>query len=112
MYLGRIVETGPTERVFTEPRAPLYQGAARLDPLARPRAPKHQAVALGDVPSPDRPPPGCHYHPRCAVRLATCSRYDPPVMPLHDGFSRCVLTPDAEDSPPDRAEIAMATPSP
>ncbi len=91
MYLGRIVETGPTERIFTEPRhpytKPLLASVPSLDPGAR----RMKPAALGDVPSPENPPPGCHYHPRCAVRLAQCSRDDPPVVTFPDGMSRCVL---------------------
>jgi oligopeptide/dipeptide ABC transporter ATP-binding protein len=48
-------------------------------------------VALGDVPSPENPPPGCHYHPRCDVRLPECSHADPPVVAFADGMCRCVL---------------------
>lgn len=91
MYLGRIVETGPTERIFAEPRHPytkaLLASIPSLDPARRGIKP----AALGDVPSPDNPPPGCHYHPRCAVRLPVCSREDPPVVEFPDGMSRCVL---------------------
>jgi len=91
MYLGRIVEIGPTERIFTEPRHPytkaLLASIPSLDPARRGIRP----AALGDVPSPDNPPPGCHYHPRCAVRLPVCSREDPPVVEFPDGMSRCVL---------------------
>lgn len=91
MYLGRIVEIGPTERIFTEPRHPytkaLLASIPSLDPARRGIKP----AALGDVPSPDNPPHGCHYHPRCAVRLPVCSREDPPVVELPDGMSRCVL---------------------
>jgi peptide/nickel transport system ATP-binding protein len=91
MYLGRIVEIGPTERIFTEPRHPytkaLLASIPSLDPARRGIKP----AALGDVPSPDNPPSGCHYHPRCAVRLPVCSREDPPVVEFPDGMSRCVL---------------------
>jgi peptide/nickel transport system ATP-binding protein len=91
MYLGRIVEIGPTERIFTEPRHPytkaLLASIPSLDPARRGIKP----AALGDVPSPDNPPSGCHYHPRCAVRRPVCSREDPPVVEFPDGMSRCVL---------------------
>jgi peptide/nickel transport system ATP-binding protein len=91
MYLGRIVEVGPTERVFNAPRHPytkaLLASIPSLDPARRGIKP----AALGDVPSPDKQPSGCHYHPRCAVRLPTCSQEDPPVVEFADGMSRCVL---------------------
>jgi peptide/nickel transport system ATP-binding protein len=91
MYLGRIVELGPTERIFAEPRHPytkaLLASVPSLDPAQRGIKP----AALGDVPSPANPPSGCHYHPRCPVRLADCSRVDPPVVQFADGMCRCVL---------------------
>jgi peptide/nickel transport system ATP-binding protein len=91
MYLGRIVELGPTERIFAAPRHPytkaLLDSVPSLDPADRVLKP----AALGDVPSPANPPSGCHYHPRCAVRLPECSRDDPPAVALPDGMCRCVL---------------------
>ena len=94
MYLGRIVELGPTERIFTAPRHPytkaLLASVPSLDPARRALKP----AALGDVPSPANPPSGCHYHPRCGVRLAGCSREEPPVVELADGMCRCVLERD------------------
>jgi peptide/nickel transport system ATP-binding protein len=94
MYLGRIVELGPTERIFTDPRHPytkaLLASVPSLDPAERGIKP----AALGDVPSPANPPPGCHYHPRCPVRLPDCSRVDPPVVEYPDGMCRCVLATD------------------
>jgi peptide/nickel transport system ATP-binding protein len=98
MYLGRIVETGPTERIFAEPRHPytkaLLASIPSLDPMRRSTRP----VALGDVPSPERPPPGCHYHPRCVSRLESCSRDDPPVVEFADGISRCILSRRERDA--------------
>ncbi|HEX5958382.1 MAG TPA: ABC transporter ATP-binding protein [Hyphomicrobiaceae bacterium] len=91
MYLGRIVEEGSTERIFTAPRHPytraLLASVPSLDPARRLAKP----AALGDVPSPANPPSGCHYHPRCPVRLTECSVKDPPVVALADGMCRCVL---------------------
>ncbi|HWE19880.1 MAG TPA: ABC transporter ATP-binding protein [Hyphomicrobiaceae bacterium] len=97
MYLGRIVELGPTERIFAGPRHPytkaLLASVPSLDPARRHIKP----AALGDVPSPAKPPPGCHYHPRCAVRLPECSVKDPPVVAFPDGMSRCVLAATGGD---------------
>jgi peptide/nickel transport system ATP-binding protein len=99
MYLGRIVEAGTTERIFAEPRHPytkaLLASIPSLDPSRRAMKP----AALGDVPSPEKPPPGCHYHPRCTVRLPACSQADPPVVQLSDGMCRCVLASHAQHAP-------------
>ena len=92
MYLGRIVEIGPTERIFTAPRHPYTKALLASIPSLDPARRSVKPAALGDVPSPDKPPTGCHYHPRCVVRLPTCSREDPPVVEFPDGMSRCVLS--------------------
>jgi peptide/nickel transport system ATP-binding protein len=92
MYLGRIVETGPTERIFTEPRHPYTKALLGSIPSLDPNRRSTKPVALGDVPSPERPPPGCHYHPRCSERLESCSHDDPPVVAFADGICRCVLS--------------------
>jgi peptide/nickel transport system ATP-binding protein len=94
MYLGRIVEVGPTERIFGEPRHPYTKALLASIPSLDPARRSVKPVALGDVPSPERPPPGCHYHPRCAVRLERCGREDPPVVHFSDGQSRCFLSID------------------
>jgi peptide/nickel transport system ATP-binding protein len=91
MYLGRIVEIGPTERIFSEPRHPYTKALLASVPSLDPGKRRMRPVALGDVPSPENPPPGCHYHPRCTVRLPECSREDPPVVRFADGMCRCVL---------------------
>jgi peptide/nickel transport system ATP-binding protein len=91
MYLGRIVETGPTERIFTEPRHPYTKALLASIPSLDPARHGTKPMAMGDVPSPERPPPGCHYHPRCVSRLESCSRDDPPVVEFADGVCRCIL---------------------
>jgi peptide/nickel transport system ATP-binding protein len=73
MYLGRIVERGPVERVLAAPAHPytvaLLAAVPRLDEASIERAP---APVAGDPPSPLDPPPGCHFHPRCPHATDIC----------------------------------------
>ncbi len=70
MYLGRIVEHGDTEAVFTNPSHPYTQGLLRAVPDLRKRR-EEPPPLLGEVPSPLAPPSGCHFHPRCPVLQGT-----------------------------------------
>ena len=60
MYLGRIVETGPAEGVFADPRHPYTRALLSAIPVASPAARRERRILQGDVPSPIDPPPGCH----------------------------------------------------
>lgn len=91
MYLGRIVETGRTERIFAEPQHPYTQALLASVPSLDPDRPSNtKPLLMGDIPSPEHPPTGCHYHPRCAVRLPRCDQEVPPVTALPDGICRCL----------------------
>jgi len=102
MYLGRIVETAPTEALFTDPRHPYTRGLLDAVPSVDPTRRNADPPILGDVPSPSSPPPGCHFHTRCPVALERCAREDPPVVRLGAGRSaRCFLAdPSAAPSSP------------
>jgi len=81
MYLGKVVEEAGTAELYANPLHPytkaLLEAAPRRDPLA-PRA----RVLPGEPPSPVRPPSGCHFHPRCPVAEAVCSREEPPLLAI------------------------------
>jgi oligopeptide/dipeptide ABC transporter ATP-binding protein len=96
MYLGEIVELGPTERIFEAPAHPytkvLLAAIPSVDPACRGGAPP----VLGDVPSPSDPPSGCHFHTRCGAVMDRCRKQAPPMRPVDGGgASRCFL-PEGE----------------
>ena len=84
MYLGRIVESAPTEALFDAPRHPytraLLAEAPRLDQRKRDFAP-----IKGEIPSPLNPPPGCHFNPRCPHADDLCRRARPTLESAGEG---------------------------
>jgi peptide/nickel transport system ATP-binding protein/oligopeptide transport system ATP-binding protein len=79
MYLGRIVEQGPTEDVFLNPRHPYTRALLGAVPRMEPRRKRERATLEGEPPSPLSPPPGCHFHPRCPWAIDQC-RVTPPAL--------------------------------
>ena len=65
MYLGRIVETGPTEDVLARPAHPYTTALLSAVPVPDPDTQRLRIVLPGDPPSPSNPPSGCAFHPRC-----------------------------------------------
>jgi len=80
MYLGRIVEHGPGDRVYDEPRHPYTQALLSAAPKPDPNAPRDRILLLGDVPSPSSIPSGCRFHPRCPKVFGPCAELDPSVV--------------------------------
>ena len=77
MYMGRIVELGDTQRIFSAPRHPYTQALMQAIPLPEPGLRRERALLSGDVPSPLDPPPGCHLHTRCSYAQPVCSTQVP-----------------------------------
>ncbi len=77
MYLGRVVETAPTEVLFSDPRHPYTQGLLQAIPRLSPGPLPEKAAIAGELPSPLRLPTGCRFHPRCPIRADVCTRVDP-----------------------------------
>jgi oligopeptide transport system ATP-binding protein len=77
MYLGRIVELGETQRIFSAPRHPYTQALMQAIPLPEPGLRRQRALLSGDVPSPLNPPSGCHLHTRCPHAQPICAQQSP-----------------------------------
>jgi oligopeptide/dipeptide ABC transporter ATP-binding protein len=99
MYLGRIVEIGPTERVIGAPRHPYTQALVSAIPIPEPgRAPATIPIR-GAIPSAISLPAGCAFHPRCPYAMDICSSRVPPFVNaagrsvscfLHGGYAEAV----------------------
>jgi peptide/nickel transport system ATP-binding protein len=83
MYLGSIVETGPSDTIFSAPAHPYTQALISAVPVADlTQSTRRQRIVLkGDVPSPLAPPPGCRFHPRCAYAQDRCKSERPALQP-------------------------------
>ncbi|HDD26582.1 MAG TPA: ABC transporter ATP-binding protein [Acidilobales archaeon] len=90
MYAGKIVEIGPSENVYTDPKHPYTQGLLRSIPRLHG---KEKITWIPGVP-PDlrRPPPGCRFHPRCPYAMDICKKEEPPFIEIDPGrFVACWL---------------------
>ena len=73
MYLGQVVEVGPSEQVFDAPRHPYTRALLQSMPSADPLQRTTEAPLSGDPPNPIDPPPGCRFHTRCAFAQPVCA---------------------------------------
>ena len=85
MYLGRVVESGPREALFFNPKHPYTEALLAAVPMPEPGMRRARVPLGGDVPSPANPPPGCAFHPRCPRAMARCAIETPVPTQLGDG---------------------------
>jgi len=91
MYLGRVVESVSTERLFEAPNHPYTQALLREVPRLETRRSRFQPIA-GEIPSPLEPPSGCHFHPRCPHASERCRAEQPALREIAPGWwSACHL---------------------
>jgi oligopeptide/dipeptide ABC transporter ATP-binding protein len=72
MYLGRLVEYADKRTIFTSPKHPYTEALLSAVPVPDPAIKRKKLVVQGDVPSPMRPPQGCHFHTRCPYAVPRC----------------------------------------
>ena len=77
MYLGKIVELTTRIELFRNPLHPYTQALMSAIPIPKPNLERERIILQGEVPSPQNPPSGCHFHPRCPVIMDRCSVEEP-----------------------------------
>ena len=96
MYLGRIVELAPRQRLFAAPMMPYTQALLSAVPVPDPTVRRQRILLAGDPPSPANPPSGCVFHPRCPhpQKDAECTRVVPALEEKAPGhFVACLKPP-------------------
>ena len=77
MYLGRLVENGTPEQIFSSPKHAYTEALISAVPQADPDIEKNHKTLIGEIPNPSNPPSGCYFHPRCAYATDECKITNP-----------------------------------
>jgi dipeptide transport system ATP-binding protein len=89
MYLGKTVEHGSKQNIFSRPRHPytraLFASTPRIDPSQR----RQKIILRGELPSPLAPPPGCAFNTRCPHAIECCGKEAPPLVQVDDRLVAC-----------------------
>lgn len=92
MYLGKIVELGPTEEVIKDPRHPYTKALISVVPKPDPRMKTEKIILKGERPDPANIPPGCRFHPRCPFVMDICKKSEPgPIHVSQEHWVSCWL---------------------
>jgi peptide/nickel transport system ATP-binding protein len=97
MYLGRVMEKGPSRSVYAKPRHPYTQALLSAAPVPDPKASRQRVVLKGDIPSPMNPPSGCVFRTRCPFAIAECAQVVPTFETVgHEHHVACIRHGDPE----------------
>ena len=104
MYLGRVMERGPSRTIYARPRHPYTKALLATAPIPDPKARRERIVLQGDIPSPLNPPSGCVFRTRCPSAIAACAETVPPLVEADGRAVACIR--DAELNGPPTAAAA------
>ncbi|HEX3999870.1 MAG TPA: dipeptide ABC transporter ATP-binding protein [Pirellulales bacterium] len=108
MYLGEIVETAPSSRLYGQPLHPYTQALLSAIPTMDPARRRKRIVLQGDVPSPINPPSGCRFHPRCPLAMDICRTTPPRELDFAGHKVRCHAVEQLASSTSDPAALSAA----
>ncbi len=91
MYLGRIVELGPTSELLQQPQHPYTKALLSVIPSPDPRHRRQRIILRGETPNPADIPSGCRFHPRCPLAQETCRQHDPVLARKQGHDVACLL---------------------
>ena len=90
MYLGRMVEYGDTEAIFSRPKHPYTEALMSAVPVADPKYKVERIPLQGEIPNPANPPSGCYFHTRCRYCTEKCCSESPEYKEIEPGhFVAC-----------------------
>jgi peptide/nickel transport system ATP-binding protein len=91
LYLGKVMEAGPVEAVFSKPRHPYTKALLSAVPVPDPDAARERIILRGEVPSPISPPSGCVFRTRCPVATGDCAKTVPSALTVGpDHLAACL----------------------
>jgi peptide/nickel transport system ATP-binding protein len=103
MYLGKIVESGTNEQIFSNPMHPYTQALKAAVPIPDPRFKRDKKLPSGEIPSSLNPPSGCRFHTRCPFVFDRCRTEEPQLLPTAKGNSvACHLYTETQGATPKR----------
>ncbi|SDH05149.1 ABC transporter ATP-binding protein [Pelagibacterium luteolum] len=94
MYLGRIMEIAPRERLYAAPKHPYTEALLSAAPVPDPDREGKRIVLEGDIPSPINPPSGCVLRTRCRYALPECAQIVPPLREIAPGHLKACIRDD------------------
>lgn len=91
LYLGRIMEIAPAQRLFTTPKHPYTEALLSAAPVPLPGANRKRILLKGDIPSATDPPSGCVFRTRCPYAIAECAQIVPELREVAPGHLKACI---------------------